>query len=125
MIQVKAWVNVQSEIKGMQIFRVKLKAAKLKQNLQRRVYTPMLEPCIKMIPFHLCLNKNLYITLPACVQRETDKGRGPLWSVTINDITVLYRCKLFRFFFKVTSKCPQFHSDANLGWEVSLELQYA
>ncbi len=57
MIQVKAWVNVQSEIKGMQIFRVKLKAAKLKQNLRRRV-------------FHLCLNKNLYITPPACVQRE-------------------------------------------------------
>lgn len=36
MIQVKAWVNVQSEIKGMQIL---LKAAKLKQNLRRGVFT--------------------------------------------------------------------------------------
>lgn len=57
------------------------------------------EPCIKMIPFHLCLNKILYITLPACVQRETDQGRGPLWSITVNDITVLYRCVIYSEFF--------------------------
>ncbi len=70
------------------MFRVKSKTCRIYKDVS--LHTEV-ESRMNMIPFRLCLNKNLYIILPACVLRETDKD-----SLTV---TVLYRCVIYLDFF--------------------------